>query len=128
MEIPFKEQIDSTGDCNTNQYRSDAGHCCSFCPPGSEVIQPCMPGNDTRCQPCVHRQTYSRLKPNLARTRICETCTICPPGAEILYACNITHDTVCRCQLDYYWDVKDTTCRHCDLCNVGFGALFPCEK
>ena len=42
--------------------------------------------------------------------------------------CNTTHDAVCECESGFYWDDRDRTCRHCETCNVGFGALNQCTR
>ncbi|XP_065523062.1 D-serine dehydratase-like isoform X2 [Lathamus discolor] len=69
--------------------RTLAGGCCTPCPPGFGVSEPCGHA-DTRCQPCAHNRTFSAVS---SAEEPCLPCTPCPlPPAR---PCTPARDTLC---------------------------------
>uniref|UniRef100_A0A663FCA2 Tumor necrosis factor receptor superfamily member 16 n=1 Tax=Aquila chrysaetos chrysaetos TaxID=223781 RepID=A0A663FCA2_AQUCH len=66
-----------------------AGGCCTPCPPGFGVTEPCG-HTDTRCQPCTHNRTFSAVS---SAVEPCQPCTPCPllPARP----CTPARDTLC---------------------------------
>lgn len=69
--------------------RTAAGGCCTPCPPGFGVTEPCGHA-DTRCQPCTHNRTFSAVS---SAEEPCLPCTPCPllPARP----CTPARDTLC---------------------------------
>ncbi|KAM9025816.1 death domain-containing membrane protein NRADD-like isoform 1-T1 [Ara ararauna] len=69
--------------------RTAAGGCCTPCPPGFGVTEPCGHA-DTRCQPCAHNRTFSAVS---SAEEPCLPCTPCPllPARP----CTPARDTLC---------------------------------
>ncbi|XP_030900439.2 tumor necrosis factor receptor superfamily member 16-like [Melopsittacus undulatus] len=69
--------------------RTAAGGCCTPCPPGFGVSEPCGHA-DTRCQPCAHNRTFSAVS---SAEEPCLPCTPCPllPARP----CTPARDTLC---------------------------------
>ncbi|XP_074747146.1 death domain-containing membrane protein NRADD-like [Strix uralensis] len=76
------------GGCESGRTTA-AGGCCTPCPPGFGVTEPCGHA-DTRCQPCTHNRTFSAVS---SAEEPCQPCTPCPllPAR----ACTPTRDTLC---------------------------------
>ncbi|KAM6209341.1 death domain-containing membrane protein NRADD-like [Sarcoramphus papa] len=61
------------GGCGSGRTTA-AGGCCTPCPPGFGVTEPCGHA-DTRCQPCAHNRTFSAVS---SAVEPCQPCTPCP--------------------------------------------------
>ncbi|XP_077997793.1 tumor necrosis factor receptor superfamily member 16-like, partial [Glandiceps talaboti] len=108
--------------CASEEYTSD-GECCQQCGPGFGVSEPCSDVNNTVCELCESRTTYSSV---WSHTASCEQCSQCPTNMQVKNPCNSTHDTECQCAENYYMHPTDMTCSQCDICPSGFGAWPEC--
>lgn len=116
-------QAIATAKCPSYEFNLDGLRCCQKCLPGSGVIAPCTPDNNTACEPCIHGQTYSTHHNHID---LCEPCTVCAEHSHPQRACNVTHDTLCECDRNYFFDHSVQNCQLCDLCPLGHGALRLC--
>ncbi|XP_033101835.1 tumor necrosis factor receptor superfamily member 16-like [Anneissia japonica] len=110
--------------CPNEKFLSN-GNCCENCAPGFGVLSPCDQDNNTICEACIPGNTFSASSSHEA---VCEVCSPCSNNELVKHPCNTTHDTVCECKSNFYRSKDDLSCRQCDLCIKGWGALTPCSS
>ncbi|NXP08741.1 TNR16 factor, partial [Thinocorus orbignyianus] len=68
--------------------------------------------------------TYSDT---VSATEPCKPCTQCVGLQSMSAPCVESDDAVCRCAYGYYQDEPSGSCRECQVCQVGFGLVYPCR-
>ncbi|NXJ70151.1 TNR16 factor, partial [Rostratula benghalensis] len=112
----------SKDKCFTKMYTT-SGECCKACNLGEGVVQPCGV-NQTVCEPCLDSVTYSDT---VSATEPCKPCTQCLGLQSMSAPCVESDDAVCRCAYGYYQDEPSGSCKECQVCEVGFGLVYPCR-
>ncbi|CAL8255791.1 unnamed protein product [Boreogadus saida] len=111
------------GEACASGRLTESGQCCSSCPPGSEVQQPCGK-EDTTCAPCQKGSFSSSdgLEP-------CLPCARCMTGISQLAPCSAIQDTHCDCQEGFYlWrHGREGLCAPCSMCDRGRGVNRTCN-
>ncbi|XP_069760885.1 tumor necrosis factor receptor superfamily member 16-like isoform X2 [Narcine bancroftii] len=107
--------------CESQQYTTD-GKCCSVCPPGEGVVEPCGE-EDTVCETCLDSFFYSDVSSHIEP---CKPCTVCTDTKTIAIPCMENFDTSCACMNGYYED-SNGECLPCKICEEGFGIMQPCS-
>ncbi|XP_069501895.1 tumor necrosis factor receptor superfamily member 16-like [Ambystoma mexicanum] len=105
--------------------RTSQGECCSLCPPGTGVSEPCGSSN-TKCESCKRNLTFSS---NSSATERCSPCSRCPANMEVLIHCSGFEDTICRCAQGYYLEVVEERrlCLPCRTeCSMDEVEISPC--
>ncbi|XP_044150876.1 tumor necrosis factor receptor superfamily member 16-like isoform X1 [Bufo gargarizans] len=113
----------AVGDtCPSGRY-TQAGGCCSLCPPGYGVSVPCGE-SDTVCEPCRKNSTFSDVS---SATAGCQPCSSCQGAMQSVHStCTPTQDTACHCPDGHY--LSDGVCLACQVCSKGHGAKTPCSR
>ena len=111
-------------ECGPHEDHLNSKRCCTLCPPGSGVITPCSPDNNTVCEPCVADGTFSS---DYSHIDTCRPCHQCQAYSHMTHACNTTHDTQCECDWNYFYHTPTRTCRPCTRCAPGSGVWRACN-
>ncbi|XP_048351829.1 tumor necrosis factor receptor superfamily member 5 isoform X2 [Sphaerodactylus townsendi] len=113
--------LDAEQNCSRFQYPAH-GKCCSRCPPGQRVREPCSTGegSDTICGPCQPRH----FQDSWTKEPVCTPHTYCDQnaGLDVHTQGNATQDTVCRCQNGTHCSSTECqSCRENSVCGPGEG-------